>query len=111
MDARPAARFRGEAAEPRTWVRSGHIPGSLNLPSSEVVSDGTLKPPAELRAAFTDAGVDLNRPIVTSCGSGVNAAILTLALDEIGVSVEKTALYDGSWTEWGGRQDTDIATD
>jgi thiosulfate/3-mercaptopyruvate sulfurtransferase len=109
VDARPADRFRGEAPEPRDWVKSGHIPGSFSLPSTDIVADGKLKNPATIRRAFTEAGVDLDGPIVTSCGSGVNAAILTLALDTIGVGVEKTALYDGSWTEWGGRDDTEIA--
>ena len=109
VDARPAARFRGEAPEPRAWVKSGHIPGSFCLPSTEIIADGTLKDPATIRKAFEAAGVDLEKPIVTSCGSGVNAATLTLALDMIGVGVEQTALYDGSWTEWGGRDDTEIA--
>ncbi|KAB2875562.1 MAG: sulfurtransferase, partial [Bauldia sp.] len=79
----------------------------LNLPSSEVVADGRMKEPAELKAAFAAAGVDPAKPIVTSCGSGVNAAILTLALEMIGV--ERSGLYDGSWTEWGGRNDTPVA--
>jgi thiosulfate/3-mercaptopyruvate sulfurtransferase len=109
VDARPAERFRGEAPEPRSWVKSGHIPGSFSLPSTEIIADGTLKGPAAIRKAFEAAGVDLEIPIVTSCGSGVNAATLTLALDMIGVSVDRTALYDGSWTEWGGRDDTEIA--
>jgi thiosulfate/3-mercaptopyruvate sulfurtransferase len=109
VDARPAARFRGEAPEPRDWVKSGHIPGSVSLPSTEITAEGTLKDPAAIRKAFEAAGVDLDKPIVTSCGSGVNAATLTLALDMIGVGVERTALYDGSWTEWGGRDDTEIA--
>ncbi|MBZ0228697.1 MAG: 3-mercaptopyruvate sulfurtransferase [Bauldia sp.] len=107
VDARPRARFLGEAPEPRSWVKSGRIPGSLNLPSSEVVADGRMKEPAELKAAFAAAGVDPAKPIVTSCGSGVNAAILTLALEMIGV--ERSGLYDGSWTEWGGRNDTPVA--
>jgi len=109
VDARPTARFRGEAPEPRAWVKSGHIPGSFCLPSTEIIADGTMKDPATIRKAFEAAGVDLEKPIVTSCGSGVNAATLTLALDMIGVGVEQTALYDGSWTEWGGRDDTEIA--
>ena len=107
VDARPAARFRGEAPEPRPWVKTGRIPGSLNVPSSDLIADGRLKDAAALRAAFTAAGVDLARPIVTSCGSGVNAATLSLALDVLGV--KRTALYDGSWTEWGARDDTPIA--
>ncbi|MCR4281921.1 MAG: 3-mercaptopyruvate sulfurtransferase [Bauldia sp.] len=107
VDARPAARFRGEAPEPRGWVKSGRVPGSLNVPSTELVADGRLKDPGALRRSFAAAGVDLARPIVTSCGSGVNAATLNLALDILGVS--KTALYDGSWTEWGARDDMPIA--
>ena len=85
VDARPAARFRGEAPEPRAWVKSGHIPGSFSLPSTEIDRRRQLKDPAAIRAAFEAAGVDLEKPIVTSCGSGVNAATLTLALDMIGV--------------------------
>jgi thiosulfate/3-mercaptopyruvate sulfurtransferase len=110
VDARPADRFVGEAPEPRSWVKSGHVPGSLNLPSTGVVADGRLKDPGAIMRAFDAAGVDLEEPIVTSCGSGVNAAILTLALETIGVPAEKSALYDGSWTEWGSRDDTEIAT-
>ncbi len=109
VDARPAARFTGEAPEPRDWVKSGRIPGSFSLPSSEVLADaGRLKDAEGLRQALADAGIDLGRPIATSCGSGVNAAILTLALEAIGITDSR--LYDGSWTEWGGRDDTEIAT-
>jgi len=108
VDARPLARFLGDAPEPRSWVKSGRIPGSLNLPSTDIVDGTGLSDEAAIRQAFANAGVDLDRPIVTSCGSGVNAAILSLALETIGV--ENTALYDGSWTEWGGRDDTEIAT-
>jgi thiosulfate/3-mercaptopyruvate sulfurtransferase len=108
VDARPAARFRGEAPEPRPWVKTGRIPGSLNVPSTELIADGRLKDIDTLRRAFVDAGVDLAKPIVTSCGSGVNAATLSLALDMLGVKGSR--LYDGSWTEWGARSDTAIAT-
>jgi thiosulfate/3-mercaptopyruvate sulfurtransferase len=107
VDARPAARFRGEAPEPRDWVKTGRIPGSLNVPSTDLIDNGRLKDPETLRNIFTAAGVDLAKPIVTSCGSGVNAATLSLALDVLGV--ENTALYDGSWTEWGARDDAPIA--
>lgn len=108
VDARPAARFRGEAPEPRPNVRSGHIPASYNVPTTDLVVDGRLRDRDGLRRAFAAAGVDLARPIVTSCGSGVTAATLSLALDVLGVSA--TALYDGSWTEWGGRSDTPVAS-
>ncbi len=108
IDARPAARFRGEAVEPRPNVRSGHVPGSLSLPATEVIADGRLRDAAELNRAFAVAGVAFDKPIATSCGSGVNAAILNLALETLGVKGSR--LYDGSWTEWGGRSDTDVAT-
>jgi thiosulfate/3-mercaptopyruvate sulfurtransferase len=107
IDARPSARFLGEAPEPRPWVKTGRIPGSHNVPSSDLVADGRLKDADALRRLFNAAGVDLTRPIVTSCGSGVNATTLTLALDVLGV--KNTAVYDGSWTEWGARDDTPIA--
>ena len=106
VDARGAPRFRGEAAEPRPGVRSGHMPGALNLPFSQLLNaDGTLKRGTALKAAFNDAGVDLDRPVITSCGSGVTAAILTLGLAELG---RASQLYDGSWAEWGARSDTPI---
>jgi thiosulfate/3-mercaptopyruvate sulfurtransferase len=107
IDARPAARFAGEAPEPRPGLRAGHIPGSLNLPYSELLAgDGTLKPVAALRAAFEAAGVDLARPAITTCGSGVTAAILSLALERIGH--RDHALYDGSWAEWGMYDDLKV---
>ena len=109
IDARPAARFRGEVPEPRAGLRGGHMPGAANVPWSGLINpDGTMKAGDELRAAFQAAGVDLERPIVTSCGSGVSAALLALALTRLGR--EDVAVYDGSWTEWGGRADTPIAT-
>ncbi|PWJ15060.1 3-mercaptopyruvate sulfurtransferase [Jannaschia seohaensis] len=109
VDARAAARFRGEAPEPRPGLRAGHIPGSRNLPFGTLLNaDGTMKDPGALRAAFAEAGVDLDRPIVTSCGSGVTAAILNLALARIGHTDH--ALYDGSWAEWGMYPDLKIAT-
>lgn len=99
LDARPAARFRGEAPEPRPGLASGHIPGSLNLPSSQVVKGGRLADDAELRAMFEAAGVDVTKPVVTTCGSGVTAAILALALESVGAKA--AGLYDGSWADWG----------
>jgi thiosulfate/3-mercaptopyruvate sulfurtransferase len=107
VDARSAARFKAEEPEPRPGVRGGHMPGALNVHYRKLIAeDGTLKPPDQLRAAF-DA-VDLNRPIVTTCGSGLSAAVLMLALAEIGV--REAALYDGSWTEWGSRPEAPVVT-
>ncbi|PJF09563.1 3-mercaptopyruvate sulfurtransferase [Pseudorhodobacter sp. MZDSW-24AT] len=108
IDARAAARFKGEVAEPRPGLRAGHIPGSKNVPYATLLNaDGTLKPPAELKAVFEAAGVDLGKPAITSCGSGVTAAILSLALERIGHRTH--ALYDGSWSEWGAYEDLAVA--
>jgi thiosulfate/3-mercaptopyruvate sulfurtransferase len=109
IDARSAQRFRGEAAEPRPGLRSGHIPGSKNLPFGQLYNaDGTMKDPDALRAAFEAAGIDLSRPAITTCGSGLTAATLSLALERIGH--RNHSLYDGSWTEWGSFPDLKIAT-
>lgn len=109
IDARAAERFRGEVEEPREGLRSGHIPGSRNLPFGELLKDdGTMKDTDALKAAFEAAGVDLKKPAITSCGSGVTAAILSLALERIGKTDH--AVYDGSWSEWGMYDDLPIAT-
>ena len=109
VDARAAARFRGEGEEPRKGLRSGHIPGSRSLPFTELLNeDKTMKDADELRAAFEATGVDLTKPVVTTCGSGVTAAVLTLALHRLGHS--RNALYDGSWVEWGAYPDLAVET-
>jgi thiosulfate/3-mercaptopyruvate sulfurtransferase len=109
LDARSTGRFQGTDPEPRRGLRAGHIPGSRNLPYTDLVHpDGTLRTPQELRERFALAGIDLARPVVTTCGSGVTACALLLGLEAAGV--EAKALYDGSWTEWGGRLDTPVET-
>ncbi len=107
-DARPAGRFAGVDAEPRPGVRGGHMPGARNVPATALSKDGKLLPLNELRNTLKDAGVDLDKPVVTSCGSGVTAAVITLALESLGHTNNK--LYDGSWTEWGSRRDTPVDT-
>lgn len=109
VDARAAPRFRGDAPEPRPGLRAGHMPGARNVPyTSLLAADGTMKPAAELRAVFADAGVDLGQPVITTCGSGVTAAVLSLALERLGKADH--ALYDGSWSEWGASAALPIAT-
>ncbi|MFK7754637.1 MAG: 3-mercaptopyruvate sulfurtransferase [Sedimentitalea sp.] len=109
IDARAPARFRGEAPEPREGMRSGHIPNSTNVFYKTLLNaDGTMKPPTELRTVFQDAGADLQKPVITTCGSGVTAAVLSLALERIGKTDH--SLSDGSWSEWGMYADLPIAT-
>ena len=108
-DARSGTRFRGEEVEPRPGVRAGHMPGASNVHYASLLNaDGTLKSAAEIAAVFQAAGIDLAKPVITSCGSGVTAAILTLGLTLTGA--RDHALYDGSWTEWGGNPDNPVAT-
>ncbi|MGR3805863.1 3-mercaptopyruvate sulfurtransferase [Marinibacterium profundimaris] len=109
IDARSPERFRGDAPEPREGLRAGHIPGSVNVPWSQVLNaDGTMKEPDALRETFTAAGADLSKPVITSCGSGVSACILGLALERLGKT--DYAIYDGSWSEWGLSPTLPIAT-
>ncbi len=107
-DARSAGRFTGVDPEPRQGLRSGHMPGARNVPSSSLSDKGYFKDISGLRRVLDDAGVDLSRPIVTSCGSGITAAVITLALESLGH--KDNMLYDGSWSEWGANKDTPVAT-
>lgn len=106
VDVRPAPRFAGEVAEPRAGLRSGAMPGAKNLPFSELVQDGALVSDAKLRALFLEAGIDAGQPIISTCGSGVTAPMLNLALAQLGH--DHMHVYDGSWAEWGGRDDLPV---
>ena len=109
VDARGGARFRGETPEPRAGLRSGHMPGAKNVPFDSLLNaDGRMKTATELSAIFEAAKVDLALPIVTTCGSGVTASVVALALARLGR--DRTPVYDGSWTEWGGLRDTPVVT-
>jgi thiosulfate/3-mercaptopyruvate sulfurtransferase len=107
-DARSPGRFAGSEPEPRPGLRSGHMPGAKNVPTGSLSENGELLPPDRLKAVLERAGLDLSRPIVTSCGSGVTSAVITLALQSLGHADNK--LYDGSWSEWGGLSDTPVVT-